>query len=138
LAGFSPFNPAALAELIPGGVPESPWQALALTAAQEWLRREADGASATLSPDGRQALVARGPRGQLFDLETRRLLQDWPKPPGDRDGSFSPDGSRILLNGQKLTIYKARPEPGANAPVELSSPGSVLGVAGHPLLHKSL
>jgi WD40 repeat protein len=129
VASFSLLNPAALAELIPGGVPESPWQALALTAAREWLRREADGASATLSPDSRQALVALGPRVQLFDLETRRLLRDWPKPPGYRDGSFSPDGSRILLNAHRPTIYKARPEPGANAAVELSTPGSVLSVS---------
>jgi WD40 repeat protein len=129
LARFSLLNPAALAELIPGGVPESPWQALALTAAQEWFRREGEGAPATLSPDSRQALVALGPRVQLFDLETRRLLQDWPKPPGYSDSSFSPDGSRILLNADKPTIYKARPEPGANAAVELSTPGYVLSVS---------
>jgi WD40 repeat protein len=124
LADFSLLNPAALAEIIPGSTPESLWQALALTAAREWFKRDLESPLGTLSPDGRQALLALGPRVQLFDLPTRRLLQSWPKPPGYRQGLFTADGSRILLNADALRIYNAHPESGAKGDVDLSSAGS--------------
>jgi serine/threonine protein kinase/WD40 repeat protein len=129
LASFSLLNPAALTEVIPGCIPVSPWQALALLAAREWHNHEVDSAPATLSPDGRQALVALGPRIQLFDLETRRSLQSWPKPSGYREGVFSRDGSRILANADSPRTYNAHPEPGAKTAVELSGAGYPLGVS---------
>lgn len=92
----------------------------------------ADGGPVLFSPDGRTLAVTAGPRGQLWDVATRRIRTTFPVR-FVNGMAFSPDGRTLVTVGEGLVLWDARtgrprvelPEAEEGSPVAFSPTGDV-------------
>lgn len=90
----------------------------------------ADGGPVLFSPDGRTLAVTAGPRGQLWDVATRRIRTTFPVR-FVNGMAFSPDGRTLVTVGEGLVLWDARtgrprvelPEAEEGSPVAFSPTG---------------